>query len=133
MTAIMTVYESEGSRSRYPGEAERFDESCRRLESAGIAVERILCSCEEDIPPGEAADVVLQDGLDALPIGVYDEVVVSVGEYPSDQDLADFLDVPDGVLSVDRSKPPSMSNDLPPACACGNRTRRSRDRPGKNH
>lgn len=123
MTAMITVYESEEYRSAHPEDAERFDESCRRLESAGIGIDRVMCACEDDIPPGEAADVVLQDGMDALPIGVYDEVVVSVGEYPSDQDLADFLDVPDGVLSVDRQKPLSMPNDLPPACACGNRTR----------
>ena len=123
MVPNMTVYESEDSRSRDPKDAARFDESCDRLRTAGITIDRIMCSDESDIPQGEAADIVLQDGFGSLPISVYDEVVILIGEYPSDQDLADFLEVPDGTLSVDRQKPPSMPNDIQPACACGNKTR----------
>lgn len=123
MVPNMTVYESEGSRSRDPKDTARFDESCDRLRTAGITVDRIMCSDESDIPQGEAADIVLQDGFGSLPIAVYDDVVILIGEYPSDQDLADFLEVPDGTLSVDRQKPPSMPNDIQPACACGNKTR----------
>lgn len=119
----MTVYEYEGYSKSHPEDLERFDSSYRLLVSAGIGIERVTCTAAEDLPPGEAFDEVSEKGIEALPICTYNGVIIASGAYPSDQDLADFLDVPDGVLSVDRQKPPSMGNDLPPACACGNKTR----------
>lgn len=118
----MVVYERGGC-AYSCGDRKRFEESLGRLASAGISVERVACGSIDDIPPGEAYDEVSENGMDALPVCTFDGVVISSGSYPSDQDLADFLDVPDGVLSVDRQKPPSMANDLPPSCCCGSKTR----------
>lgn len=115
----MTVYESEASRARDPADAERFDRSYAALEAADIHIRRVMCASADDIDAdSEAASIVAKQGFEALPVCEYQGVDISVGQYPNDQDLADFLDVPDGVLSVDRSKPPAMGNDLPPACAC---------------
>ncbi|MDO5853298.1 MAG: arsenic metallochaperone ArsD family protein [Thermoplasmata archaeon] len=114
----MTVYESEAARSRDPADTERFERSYEALAAAGIGIRRVMCASAEDLGDGEAASIVAKQGMDALPICEYQGVDISVGQYPSDQDLADFLDVPDGVLSVDRSKPPAMGNDIQPACAC---------------
>lgn len=115
----MTVYESEAARSKDVSDAERFNASFKALETAGIGIRRVMCSSPDDLADGrEARSVVEEEGMDSLPICEYQGVAISVGQYPSDQDLADFLDVPDGVLSVDKAKPPAMGNDLPPACAC---------------
>ena len=109
----MTVYESKDSRLRNPTDAERFDRS---------HVRRVMCSSVDDInPDGEARSIVSEKGMDALPIAEYQGVDISTAQYPSDQDLADFLEVPDGVLSVNRSRPPAMANDIQPACNCGQR------------
>lgn len=119
---MMTVYESEDARLRDLEDAERFGISCGKLGSVGIRVERVMCLSTDDIrPDGEAAEVVSEHGLSALPIAEYDGVVITIGMYPSDQDLADFLDVPDGTLSVDAMKPPSVGNDVVPVCNCGQR------------
>lgn len=115
----MVVYESAAARARDPADAERFEKSYAALQAAGIGVRRVECSSIGDLADGEARNIVAEKGMEALPICEYQGVDISVGEYPSDQDLADFLDVPDGVLSVNRAQPPSMGNDLPPACACG--------------
>lgn len=115
----MVVYESEEYRALNPDDSRRFDASFDALAAAGIHVGRVMCSSVNDIDPeGEAFSIVSEKGMSALPIAEYQGVDISVGMYPSDQDLADFLDVPDGVLSVDRQKPPAMGNDLQPACAC---------------
>ena len=112
----MIVYESEESMMRDPADTERFERSYSALKAAGIEVGRVMCSSADDIAEGEAADIVRE-----LPISMYQGVSISVGEYPSDQDLADFLDAPDGTLSVNKQGPPAMGNDIMPACACGSR------------
>ena len=117
----MVVYESEETMRRDPADTERFDKSWNALRAAGIEVARIMCSKPEDLPEGEAAEIVAAKGMDSLPICLYQDVSIAVGEYPSDQDLADFLDAPDGTLSVNKQGPPAMGNDIMPACACGNR------------
>ena len=117
----MIVYESEQSRST--PDAARFDTSYEALRKAGIEVVRVLCASPEDVGEGEAREVVELKGMSALPICMYQDVSITVGEYPSDQDLANFLDAPDGTLSVNKQGPPAMGNDIMPACACGNRPR----------
>ena len=123
MNYDMVIYESEDSRRRNPADTERFEKSYAALESAGIGIGRVMCSSPDDIGEGEAAEIVAAKGMDALPICLYQDVSIAVGEYPSDQDLADFLDAPDGTLSVNTQGPPAMGNDIMPACACGNRPR----------
>ncbi len=116
----LTVFESEDARKKNPADTERFDRSYEALAAAGIAVRRVMCSSPADIDTdGEAADIVAENGMGALPISEYQRVSISVGEYPSDQDMADFLNPPDGTLSVDSQKPPAMGNDIMPACNCG--------------
>ena len=121
MSSDMVIYETKESRDM--PDVARFEASYEALRSAGIVVDRVLCSFPGDVPDGEAAEIVAENGMDAFPICMYQGVSLSVGEYPSDQDLADFLDAPDGTLSVNKQGPPAMGNDIMPACACGNRTR----------
>lgn len=115
----MIVYESKESMERDPSDTERFEKSWQALKAAGIEVGRVMCSAPEDLPEGEAAEIVAAKGMGSLPICLYQDVSIAVGEYPSDQDLADFLDAPDGTLSVNKQGPPAMGNDIMPACACG--------------
>lgn len=115
----MVVYESEESVRRNPADTERFEKSWNTLKNAGIEVGRFMCASPEDLPEGEAAEIVAAKGMDSLPICLYQGVSIAVGEYPVDQDLADFLDAPDGTLSVNKQGPPAMGNDIMPACACG--------------
>ena len=117
----MIIYESNAARQRNPADTERFDRSWDALKTAGIEVGRVLCDSADDIDESEAAEIVRAKGLGELPICLYQGVSISVGEYPSDQDLADFLDAPDGTLSVNKQGPPAMGNDIMPACACGSR------------
>ena len=120
MDSNMVVYESTESRSKNPADTTRFDHSLSLLENVGIVVERIMCSDPSDLPAdGEAHDIVAENGMEVLPVMTYQGAVVTTASYPTDQDLADFLDVPDGVLSVDRVKGPAMNNDIMPACNCG--------------
>ena len=117
----MIVYESEEAMARNPADTERFEKSCAALKAAGIEIDRVMCSSADDIGEGEAAEIVRDLGMGELPICLYQGVSISVREYPSDQDLADFLDAPDGTLSVNKQGPPAMGNDIMPACACGSR------------
>lgn len=99
---------------------ERFEASVRKLGSAGIKIERVVCRDISAISQeSESYDLVMQEGLDALPIADYLGTIVCNGEYPDDQTLADYLDVPDGVLSVNKKGAPAQSNDLMPAFSCG--------------
>lgn len=121
MTCKMVVYESEGAKDRDPADTARFDESVKALEAAGIGLCRVMCSSVDDVEDAEAKAALGDKGIDALPVSVYDGVVISSGAYPTDQELADFLDAPDGTLSVNKDNGPAMPNDLPPAgCACNN-------------
>lgn len=119
----MTIYERADVPPRDPKDLERLVDSLAKLDAVGIHVRRVFCNDIEDMDEGEAKDTVKEQGLDALPIAEYQGVEITNRSYPDDQDLADFLDVPDGVLSVNRMRPPGMANDLPPCCACGNRTK----------
>mgnify|MGYP002520632528 FL=1 len=119
MECRMTVYESEESRRRDPAGASRFDASRSALRSIGIPVKVVSVTGAGDVDDdGEARQFIEENGPGSLPVTEYEGVVVCSGGYPSDQDLADFLDVPDGVLSADRTRPPAMGNDLPPSCCC---------------
>ena len=120
----MIVFESEDARKRNPADTERFDNSFKALEAVDIHIRRVMCTSVDDIDTdGEAKDIVSEEGMDSLPICEYQRVSLSVAEYPSAHDLADFLNPPDGTLSVDSQKPPSMGNDLMPACNCGQKKR----------
>lgn len=119
----MIIFESKESIERNASDTERFEKSYAALASAGIGIGRIMCTSPDDIKEKEAREIIDEQGMSALPITVFQGVSLGSGEYPSDQDLADFLDAPDGTLSVNKQGPPSMGNDIMPACACGNRPR----------
>lgn len=120
MACKMIVYESEEGRARDPEDTARFEASCKALEAAGIGLCRVACASPDDIEDPEAREAVDGADMGALPISVYDGGLIRTGAYPTDQELADFLDVPDGTLSVNKQGAPAMGNDLPPACTCGN-------------
>lgn len=120
MSCNMVVYESESAKTKDPADTKRFEASVDALKAAGIEICRVCCASIDDVKEAEAKDA-MKDGMDALPVSVYDGVVISVGAYPSDQELADFLDAPDGTLSVNKQGAPAMGNDLPPSgCSCNN-------------
>ncbi len=123
MDYLMTVYESEECRSKDPEDRERFDRSYEALRAAGIGIRRVECSGTDDVAFDDARQILDEQGMAALPITEYQDVMIESGRYPTDQDLADFLDAPDGTLSVNKQGPPAMGNDIMPACACGNKTR----------
>lgn len=121
MDSDMIIYESAESHARDSEDTMRFDKSLSALEKAGIRVTRVMCTDESDVPEGEAADLIKESGMSALPVALYQGTLIASGSYPSDQDLADFLDVPDGVLSVNKTQGPAMANDIMPSCDCGNK------------
>ncbi len=89
------------------------------LTKKGIEIGYVDCRSSYDITgDGEAKEIVETEGFASLPIAEYNGVAIAAGEYVSDQDLADFLNVPDGVLSVNSTKPPTL-NELGPSCSCG--------------
>ncbi len=111
----MVVYESMESRSRDPADTERFETSFAALREMGIRIGRVTVNGPEDLDPeGEASRIVAEDGMSALPITEYQDVDIAIGRYPSDQELVDFLDAPDGTFGISRSKAPAMNNDLMP-------------------
>lgn len=112
------IYESEASMDT--PDRVRFGSSCILLNQAGIPVLRVLCSSETDVPDGDIRDSYESGSL--LPAADYDGVAVCVGRYPTDRELANYLDVPHGVLSVDRTRVPPMANDMMPHCFIRPRT-----------
>lgn len=121
MMSEFIVYESTLSENRDAADATRFEASLEKLAKVGIRVKRVTVGSHEDLPErSEAWELVKTEGTGTLPIAVFEGAVVSKESYPDDQTLADFLNVPDGVLSVDKTKPFNV-NDLAPGCACGNK------------
>lgn len=112
------VFESSESKNKDPADTKRFESSLEALAKVGIHVQRIKCSSVSDIDEEEDAfEIISEEGMSALPIAEYGKVAVSVGKYPDDQTLANFLDVPNGTLSVDKQLGPNI-NDLGPAYNC---------------
>ncbi|MDR1405240.1 MAG: arsenic metallochaperone ArsD family protein [Candidatus Methanoplasma sp.] len=115
----LTVFDSDVTKKRYPDDAKRFDRSLELLSAAGIDVKVVRCTVPSDVTGGgEAEELVAEKGLSVLPLTEYEGAIIADGEYPTDQILADFLNAPDGVLSVNMIQPPPV-NDLPPPCSCG--------------
>lgn len=118
MDNTLTVFDSEDARKKHQSDYKRFKQSMDILIKNGIGLKYVDCKSAADIiGDGEALEMVESDGFGSLPIAEYNGVAIAAGEYVSDQDLADFLNVPDGVLSVNRSKPPAL-NELGPSCSC---------------
>jgi len=114
----LKIFESLESKNRDPADTKRFEASLRALAKIGIHVQRIKCSSISEIDEeDDAFEIVSEKGLSALPIAEYGKVAISVGKYPDDQSLANFLDVPNGTLSVDKQLGPNI-NDLGPAYSC---------------
>lgn len=111
------VYETEVTRERLADQRKGYLESAEKLRAVGIRVRDVLVGTPADIDP-DAVDVDPRTMVCAdLPVSVYMGVVVDRGEYPTDQILVDYLDVPDGTLSVDRKRP-LMPGDGDPSQPC---------------
>lgn len=111
------VYETEVTRERLTEQRKGYLESAEKLKAVGIRVRDVLVETPADIDP-DAVDVDPKTMVCAdLPVSVYMGVVVDRGEYPTDQILVDYLDVPDGTLSVDRKRP-LMPGDGDPSQPC---------------
>lgn len=121
MDCKVIVYESSESKKRNAADLARFEGSLGKLSKIDLGVCRVMCSDASVLPSGsEASELVAEKGMSILPITEYKEAVIFSGSYPDDQTLADYLDVPDGTLSVDKGKPFNV-NDLAPPCACGDK------------
>lgn len=104
------VYETDDSEDL--PDAARFETSVNAPSCVSIGFNRMLCSSPSDLPEGEAPDIVTDMGMDAPPITLYQDIPVVVGEHPSDQDLVNYLDVPDGVLDANREGAPLTCNQV---------------------
>ena len=105
MKAQMIIYDSEKARKKNASDSSRLMVSLEKLKKAGINVKYVDCKSASDVKgDGEAFDLVSKKGIGVLPLAEYDGALIAEGHYVSDQDLVDFLDVPNGVLSVNRSK-----------------------------
>lgn len=102
--ADMIVYDTKESRSKMKADYERFLKSVEALKKEKIIVKVVLCSSVSDVKGAEASDYAKSHGLEGLPVAEYEGVALSEGKYPSDSDLANFLEVPEGVLSVGRDR-----------------------------
>lgn len=105
MKAQMIIYDSEKARKKHANDSKRLMASLEKLKKAGIDVKYVDCKSASDVKGnGEAFETVSEKGLGSLPLAEYSGALIAEGHYISDQDLADFLDVPDGTLSVNKSK-----------------------------
>lgn len=115
MDDVIIVYDSEEARKKYASDYSRFMKSMNALLKEDFKIEYIDCKSAEDVTgDGEAKELVEEKGFGVLPISEYMGAVITSGEYISDQDLVDFLEVPDGVLGVTRSKPKPLYETGPP-------------------
>lgn len=91
-------------------------ESVGKLRSAGIEFPIIRVESTEDfITVGEASEEVARSGMDILPVLEYEGVIVCSRSYPTDQELVDYIDVPEGVLSAKRASLPA-ANEMEFSC-----------------
>lgn len=110
------IYESPSSIARDLEDAGRFQNSLDRLKDVGIDITCVLCKDGSELSD-DAADLYAEQGDSCLPMGVYSSVVICSGRYPTDQELVDYIDVPSGTLSAERTTL-AQANDLPPSCGC---------------
>lgn len=115
MDNVIIVYDSEEARKKYASDYNRFKESMDALLKGGFKVEYVDCKSAADVTgDGEAQELVEEEGFDVLPIAEFMGAVITSSEYVSNQDLVDFLEVPDGVIDAVRSKPPPLYETGPP-------------------
>ncbi|MGI6472295.1 MAG: hypothetical protein ACOX1N_04440 [Candidatus Methanomethylophilaceae archaeon] len=115
MDNVIIVYDSEAARKKYASDYNRFKDSMDALLKKGFKVEYVDCKSAADVKgDGEAQELVEEEGFDVLPIAEFMGAIITSGEYVSNQDLVDFLEVPDGVIDAVRSKPPPLYETGPP-------------------
>ncbi len=118
MDNVIIVYDSGAARKKHASDYKRFKKAKDALLKAGFNVEYVDCKSAADVTgDGEAQALVKADGFDVLPIAEYEGAVITSGGYVSNQDLVDFLEVPDGVIDAVRSKPPPLY-ETGPALDC---------------
>ena len=118
MDNVIIVYDSEAARKKHASDYKRFKKAMDALLKEGFKVEYVDCKSAADVTgDGEAQALVKAEGFDVLPIAEYEGAVITNGEYVSNQDLVDFLEVPDGVIDAVRSKPPPLY-ETGPALDC---------------
>ncbi|HKM09454.1 MAG TPA: arsenic metallochaperone ArsD family protein [Candidatus Methanomethylophilaceae archaeon] len=125
MHHVITVYDSAAARKKHASDYKRFNKSMETLKKEGFKIEYLDCKSVADIPSGEAKELAEKDGFDVLPIAVFMDAVISSGKYVTDQDLVDYLEVPDGTIDAKRSKPTPLYEEGPPlSCDTGDVSRR---------
>ncbi len=90
----MVVYESKDSMRKNLVDKERFERFHTTLKAVGIEIRKVMGVFLENIEESEVRDIVSKKSMNALPINMYQGVSISIGDYLSDKDLTNFLDVP---------------------------------------
>lgn len=86
------------------------------LKNNGVIVERYnLSSAPNEFVKCKAMnDLLVESGVEALPVTVVDGEIVITGRYPSNEEFISLLNIPEGFLSVKGDKlAPKKS------CRCG--------------
>ncbi len=104
MAAKRIVYDTKETRKTMKADYERFVKSLEALKKENILVDLVLVSKVSEVKGEDAADYAKSHGLEGLPVSEFEGVSLAEGHYPTDSDLANFLDVPEGVLSVGRDR-----------------------------
>lgn len=92
------------------------------LKNRGIEVDRFnLSSAPQEFVTNEVINKFINDkGVDGFPITVLDGEIVLQGKYPTNEELAKFLDVEDNFLGEKRKsfKLETTNNDESGGCSC---------------
>jgi len=89
------------------------------LENNGIAVQRYNLSSapQEFIKNQDVCDLVNKSGVDSLPATAVDGKIVLTGRYPTNEEIAKFLDIQAGMLD-EKPKTAKVKIKKPGGCGC---------------
>ena len=92
------------------------------LEKNGVnVVERfnLTNAPQEFIKSQEINNLLMEKGIDVLPVTTVDNVIVKVGSYPTNEELVKFLDVSSSFLDDAKEKKDSPSKNAGGCCFDG--------------
>lgn len=111
----LTVYDCASARERLPLEYKAFKESA---DAVGPAISIVEVHSVDDFPDGEARRIFIEESFDALPVTEFKGAAVTEGSYPTDQEIVDYVDVPEGVLGAKRTVLRAANDFESPCYAC---------------
>ncbi len=94
------------------------------LEENGIKVDRfnLSSSPQEFVKNKEVNELITEKGIEGLPVTVVDGKIVKTGSYPTNEELKNFLGVPNSfverIKTVDSVQPEDSSECCPGGGCC---------------